>query len=287
MSYNAMREEFDLVTFQGKPALFSDFRIDKSTVPKGVVRYEIRHADENWDKPCQLAYGILVNHYGTLLMTEPVQLPPDGKLDFEPEALNFSSERSMKLNAFMKKYPPIEKTVFEIVVAEKEQADLFYSSNEKDTERGCVGYVRGDMGSGKEFWTTWHPHQEQLCVQPFKGELNNVVSWLRQRYGPLHDLDSMRSFCTLRDSASLGDDRSYGFRIETPKYEYMLRCSPARGDYNFYLLCYDKVAREQYRSTPEQKLSLVDQLKDKFPQPKTSQQNQLNKPPKKDKGLNR
>ena len=33
----------------------------------------------------------------------------------------------------------------------------------------------------------------------------------------------------------------------------MLRCTPVKGDYNFYLYCYDKDAREQERTAPQKK----------------------------------
>ena len=73
-----------------------------------------------------------------------------------------------------------------------------------------------------------------------------------------------------------------GFRIDTPKHEYMLRCTPQTGDYNFYLYCYDKEAREQARSTPEHKPSVLAQLKAKPPQ-----QEHIRKPPTKETGLER
>ena len=38
-------------------------------------------------------------------------------------------------------------------------------------------------------------------------------------------------------------DTSYGFHAESHHYEYCLRCTPCRGDYNFYLYCYDKSAQ--------------------------------------------
>ena len=30
----------------------------------------------------------------------------------------------------------------------------------------------------------------------------------------------------------------YGFRADTEKYSFLIRCNPARGDYNFYGYCY-------------------------------------------------
>ena len=44
--YNAMEETFTEVRVLGKPALFHDLRIDRSTVPKGLYLYEVRYDDE-------------------------------------------------------------------------------------------------------------------------------------------------------------------------------------------------------------------------------------------------
>lgn len=263
MRCDATQEDFELVTFQGKPALFTDLRIDPATVPNGVERYELRHADEDWGEPCQLARGIAVNHFGTLLISEPIQLAPDGMLNFNANMMDFLDGTTMRLEEYIVKYPPVAKAVFSLIAPEKESAELFYTKTEKDAERGCIGHLRGDMGnSGTEFWTTWHPHQEdRLCTEPFKRELDAVVNWLRQEYGPLHDLRAMKGYCESRATVLDADMSRYGLRIETPKYAYMLRCTPRKGDYNFYLYCYDKTAREQNRSTPEQKPSVLAQLK--------------------------
>ena len=53
--YNAMEETFTEVRVLGKPALFHDLRIDRSTVPKGLYLYEVRHDDEGWGDPVQIA----------------------------------------------------------------------------------------------------------------------------------------------------------------------------------------------------------------------------------------
>lgn len=283
MKYDAMQEEYDYVTFRGKPALFFNALIDPATLPQGVERYELRHADNDWGAPCQLARGIGVNHFGTLLMTEPVQLAPDGILSLHSNALDFCSGESMRLAEFVQKHPPIEKAVFSLTVPEKGSAELFYSDSQKDAERGCAGHLRGDMGrSGKEFWTTWHPHQEKLCAAPFKQELDAVVNWLRQEYGPLHDLKTMKGYCESRAALLDADLNRYGFRIDTPKHEYMLRCTPQIGDYHFYLYCYDKEAREQARSAPERKPSVLTQLK-----AKPVHQQTIRKPPTKGNDLER
>ena len=69
----------------------------------------------------------------------------------------------------------------------------------------CVGYVRMDFGSGKEFWSTWRGNREDLNNSVFKAELSAVVDQLRTD-GLLKDRYSMQKVCA--DSSNLALDES-------------------------------------------------------------------------------
>lgn len=94
---------YEEVRFQDKPALFTSLRVRAESVPKGLLRYEIRH-DEDTYEPCQLARRIVVNHYGTILTAEPIALPEDGYLGFEPGELTFVCQGCCTVEDFQKKY---------------------------------------------------------------------------------------------------------------------------------------------------------------------------------------
>ena len=66
MRKNANEIIFDEIIVLGTPALFTDWRVDKASVPTDMKMYEVRHADEDWGDPCQLARGIFVDFYGTM-----------------------------------------------------------------------------------------------------------------------------------------------------------------------------------------------------------------------------
>ena len=53
MRYDAMTEDFEEITVFNKTALFTNIRIDKATVPKGLYMYEVRHNDD-WSDPVQV-----------------------------------------------------------------------------------------------------------------------------------------------------------------------------------------------------------------------------------------
>ena len=91
MSYDAKKLTYQEVTILGKPALFTECRIDRTTVPEGVYRYEMRHADEDWGEPITLSRSILVNYYGTVLTREPFQLPVEGWIPLASDSLSLIS----------------------------------------------------------------------------------------------------------------------------------------------------------------------------------------------------
>lgn len=74
--YKANEVAWYTVEVLGKECLFVDMRIDRETVPEGYTMYEVRHADDDWGEPVEIAIGILVNFYGTLLTKEPFDLEP-------------------------------------------------------------------------------------------------------------------------------------------------------------------------------------------------------------------
>lgn len=104
--YDTRAETYQEIRVLGKPALFHDMRLDRGTIPKGLYLYEVWH-DEGWGNPVQIARGILVNHFGSILTREPIRLPADGYLDIDPEMdWEYDGGDCRTLQEFIKKYPP-------------------------------------------------------------------------------------------------------------------------------------------------------------------------------------
>ena len=251
----------------GQPAIFTDYRIEHKSVPDGYYLYEVRHADEDWGDPCQLARNVMVNYYGTIITHTPIQLPPYGMLDFDSEQFYFTDEDWNTLEKFMETHPAEKKDMMEFSGMNEHDHDLVFThSEEMDQKHGCIGHLRGDFGSGgKEFYTTWWPHQgDTLNTPEFKADIDRLVNWLREGYAPLKDRKTMNSFCGFRGAQHKINEAaltSYGFCIKTDKYQYMLRCTPERGDYNFYLYCYDRKALEQARGELQQDTKPIEKNK--------------------------
>ena len=253
---DARREQFEQVEVLGKSVLFTDLRVDRDTVPEGLRCYELRHTDADWGAPCELARGIMVNFMGTILTNDPYQLPPEGWLQVNESTFSYTDKPSLTAEDYLTEHPPTGKDVIDLYTIAEDKHDLVFSKDEAaDRINGCVGHLRGDFGSGKQFYTTWWPHQDnRLNTEPFKADIDRVVNWLRGETGPLHDFPTMERFCHIHERSAAVPEamlKSYGFSIETKQYQYMLRCTPVKGDYNFYMYCYDKDARERERTAPQ------------------------------------
>lgn len=224
------------VQIEGIEGLFTDSRIEFESIPKGLHRYEVRYSDLG-AKPCELAHTIWANHYGTILTNRIFKLDQFGQHDFDPNSFIVFNE-PMQIQAFLKLHP-IEEVETHIAAACDHELCYQHDSNEK--ERGLVGYVRGDFGAGgKEFWHSWWPSSDEEKNTPeFKEQLQICIDSLRV-YGPLRDFETMEKFCDAHEEARIPNAwlRSYAFRSYTKDYTFITRCSPIRGDYNFYVWCY-------------------------------------------------
>ena len=105
MRKNANEIIYDEITLLGIPALFTDWRVDRMTVPPNMFLYEVRHADEDWGDPCQLARGILVNFYGSILTAEPMKLSERGYLEFNSKDwIYMEGDTRATMEEFLGKY---------------------------------------------------------------------------------------------------------------------------------------------------------------------------------------
>jgi hypothetical protein len=106
---SARTEIFDEVTILEKAALFTPMRIERNSVPHGYHLYEVRHDDECQGDAVQIAKGVMVNYWGTLITRDEIKLSPEGYLDIEPDDLNYGTGDCSTMKVFMEKYPPKTK----------------------------------------------------------------------------------------------------------------------------------------------------------------------------------
>ena len=75
--------EFEVVEFGGQYALFCNERIYPDQMPEGFYKYEFRHDEVN--DFCTLENSVIVNHSGTLITREPIELGEDGYINLTEE----------------------------------------------------------------------------------------------------------------------------------------------------------------------------------------------------------
>ena len=245
---NEKTEEFQHLELLGKYALFTNGRIDRSTVPRGLYCYDFLGSD---DDPGELRYieeSVAVNHAGSILMPEKLELPESRRLDAR-DAFGFLDEGGMTLREFCELHDlpcPAEEEEYHIRPARPDEAGLFYALPPGEDERlGTVGHLQMDFGrGGKEFWRIWWPSVEEGSLPAFKTELEAVVATLRKNV--LKDRFAMERFRRRHDGKiSGGGTQSYGYIVETEHYRYCLRCCPSSGSSSADLICYDLDVQRQ------------------------------------------
>lgn len=158
---------FECVEFMGQPVLFTDWKIDRSTIPDGLHLYEVRHTDDDWGAPCQLGHRIVVNFYGSIVSNQPIQLPPDGLLDFNGRIFGIPATAKPKwLTIICWRILLQTATSCSFLWPRPEEHALFFSDEKQDKANGCIGHLRGDFGSGTGLYTTWWPHQNDTLNTP-------------------------------------------------------------------------------------------------------------------------
>ena len=84
-------EQYQEVELFEKPALFSNWRVSRDDLPEGVYCYDLRGSDDDPGEPIYVENRVGVNHAGTVLLTEPLDLPTEGYIRLtEEEGLNFT-----------------------------------------------------------------------------------------------------------------------------------------------------------------------------------------------------
>lgn len=143
----------------------------------------------------------------------------------------------------------------------EEQKYTYSQSMQLEGQTGNIGHLRGDFAdSGYGFYTTWFDTRPQRKSDEFKAEFDEVINSLREDKGLLHNRYDMSSFARrFPDSAFKGNYcTEYGFRVDTEKHAYLLRCNPTKGDYNFYCYCYVKEWLDRHISNAKKGIRFID-----------------------------
>lgn len=105
MAIDAQNERYELVEVDGRVCLFTNLRLDRSSIPEELYCYDVRDSDRLDGSFAQLKQYVLVNHWGTLLSKEAFPLDEMGAYYPKEEeaylgaALSLAEYQAMDLEA--------------------------------------------------------------------------------------------------------------------------------------------------------------------------------------------
>ncbi len=106
---NADEVDYERFEILGQDALFTNLRIARNSLPEGLHAYDLRDCDDCSGEPCELKSHVMVNHWGTVIVKEPIEGADDG-IDLDESDYNYLGEE-MTLDEFANPAPTMEQTM--------------------------------------------------------------------------------------------------------------------------------------------------------------------------------
>ncbi len=103
---NAKTEEYETFFILGQDALFTNSRLDRTTIPEGLYAYDLR--DECDGNINELKEFVLVNHWGTVLVKEPIAGAGQG-VQIKANDYNYIGD-TMTVDEFISEQPETVQT---------------------------------------------------------------------------------------------------------------------------------------------------------------------------------
>ena len=98
-------EKYQQIELFGKPALFSNGRIDRDKLPEGLYAYDLRGSDDDPGLPVTIQEHVVVNHAATVITAAPIELPEQGFLYLGEDGLNFTGGEQTVKEFWHAQYP--------------------------------------------------------------------------------------------------------------------------------------------------------------------------------------
>ena len=155
MSINIRADTMHHAELFGKPVLFTNWLIQRDTIPQGWHCYDLRGTRQSPNAKITLVDQAVSHHAGTVLSPSPLKREEMAWRRINGTFCLLGEE--MTLEEFCEEHDlacPQVNQEFELRPASPDEAGLFYSElePEKDEALGTVGHVRLDFGhGGKEF----------------------------------------------------------------------------------------------------------------------------------------
>ena len=147
-------------------------------------------------------------------------------------------------------------------MTEAEHKYSYTQSAQLRGQTGNIGFLRADMDTnGQGFYSTWNDFNREWKTQDFRDELDRVIGALRSKESPVHFLRNrtdLERYCLSHPEAVIDSHNNYGFRADTKNYAYMMRVTPAQGEYNLYCYCYRRGPLDRHLKEAERGIRFID-----------------------------
>ena len=84
---DAREEYYELMEIDGRVVIFTNMRIDRSTIPDELYLYEVRDSDDLDGSFAEVKWSVCVNHWGSVITKEEFQLTEWGS--YYPEECKY------------------------------------------------------------------------------------------------------------------------------------------------------------------------------------------------------
>lgn len=163
------KEQFQEVEIMGHYGIFTELRVDKSTIPEGMNCYELRHGDDD-SYPAALEQGVRVNYFGAVLMTDKMEPGENGVMELSYDDFGFTGE-DLSITEYLLNYGETEPEAFSV-----ESLVRFSKEDEKTPELTAeeadvlLGYMEGHQYILGEY--EGQVYRGDLCYA------DGVIRWL-------------------------------------------------------------------------------------------------------------
>ena len=122
-------------------------------------------------------------------------------------------------------------------LTQAEQKYAYKQSMQIRGQTGSIGILQGGYGADNEFHSDFHEINNRLKTDEFEAELQEVLC--SDENSVLKNLDTMREFALQHPQTGF-PGTEYGFRVETEKFAYLVRCNPEKDSDSVEIHCYVK-----------------------------------------------
>ena len=142
-----------------------------------------------------------------------------------------------------------------------EQKYTYRQSTQIGGQTGSIGILQGGYGADNRFHSDFHEINNRLKTEEFEAELQEALC--SGENSVLKNLDAMREF-TLRHPQKGFPGAEYGFRVETEKFAYLVRCNPEKESGSVEIHCYVKEWLDHHISKAEKGIRFINSRYDEL-----------------------